>query len=223
MKSDFNLAGDDVAAARESMQRELRDGERLLWVGVAAKRRLDSSAYLFLSFGLIFLAGCALVVFKSSWIYGSGKNRNAAAIVFIVFMTPFFLAGFRMMAAPWLARRKARKNIYAITDQRAIVITGSLLGSTTEVRSFTADQLKDIRRVQREDGSGDLVFEDQLNLPGFGNFGAGFKDHSGGGHANRFVKPFGFIGVERVREVEITLRDSLKLDRIASSEEPQSL
>lgn len=209
--------------ARDIVLRELQGKERLVWVGRATKCRLEPSAFAFLGFGVMFLGACAIVAFKGSSIIGSGKGLRSGGFIFLIFLIPFALAGLRMLLLPWIALWKTRKNVYAITDQRAIVLSGSVFGSASEVRSFRREQLGNLRRSQRSDGSGDLVFEDQLNVPGFGNMGTGWKNRAGGDGTNRFLRPVGFLGVESVREVEMTLRDALRLNELDKTEvEPSS-
>ena len=86
-------------------------------------------------------------------------------------------------------RQKARKIAYVITDQRAIVFAGGTWGSTT-IRSFDPERLKDIRRVQKSDGTGDLIFERTWSSNGDG--GRQFTDH-------------GFLAIADVRDIEVMI------------------
>lgn len=195
---------EDVAA-RDAAERELRKGERLIWVGQATRLRLGAAGRTPAIMGVFFTA------FSIFWIamafFTSHKATNAPkgfGTFFPLFGLPFLFVGLGMLTSPVWMRRKARKGVYAITDQRAIVIQGSLFGDKVTVYSYRPEQLGNIRRVQYADGSGDLILEEAFN---------GWYQND-----KPMTKMIGFLGVERVQEVEMTLRDALRLDEVAANE-----
>jgi hypothetical protein len=90
---------------------------------------------------------------------------------------------------------KGKRTRYVLTDRRAIVEEAGLLGGIAG-HSFPADALTLMRCDPQKDGKGDLVFEDRKNWIGMS-------------------QPVGFLAVERVREVEALVRNTL------FSEEPR--
>ena len=77
------------------------------------------------------------------------------AVLATIFLLPFLLVGVAMVLAPLFAVRKAGRTIYAVTDRRALVISGLFSRS---VRSFGPGQLRTVRLDEDPDGSGDLAF-----------------------------------------------------------------
>lgn len=93
-----------------------------------------------------------------------------------------------MLSSPLWVWQAARKTVYLVTDKRAISIQG--IWSTT-IRSFLPEQLKDIYRRERADGTGDVVFSIRR-----------WRD-SDGDNRNEEI---GFLGVRNPREVESILK-----------------
>jgi hypothetical protein len=91
-----------------------------------------------------------------------------------------------MLSSPFRMRRKALKTAYVITDQRAIMLAAGAFGSTM-VRSFDPERLKDLRRVQNQDGTGDLIFE---------------RTWQEGRHGDMQAADHGFTAIADVQELE---------------------
>src|SRR5262249_27078776 len=102
-------------------------------------------------------------------------------------------------------RRTANRTLYVITNRRAIIFDGGYIGTgfrgfvrlvirrwRRRVDIFTIDpqQLRQLRRKQRPDGSGDLIF---VNSP--------TSTHTNG----RKKIPRGFLSIANVGEVEALL------------------
>jgi hypothetical protein len=162
---------------------ELRNGERVAWTGQPIPGRFARRGIGHVIFGIPWTA------FALFWMAGASGFKmpdfSQGVGLFPLFGLPFVLIGFGMLSSPYWMRRKALKTAYVITDQRAIVLASGAFGSTT-IRSFEPDRLKDIRRVQRPDGTGDLVFE---------------RTWSSDGDGGRFVEQ-GFLAISGVRDVE---------------------
>lgn len=122
-------------------------------------------------------------LFSIFWITGAagifdGGFPAKERLVFAAFGIPFVLIGIMLLSTPLWMRRRVRKasenTLYVITDRRAIVFNGGYYGDGglalmsgfmlrmirpgLVVQSFPPDQLRTIERVQRPDGSGDLLF-----------------------------------------------------------------
>ena len=187
----FN-ATDDVWAIprhlRDMVDREMDQGERLVWAGQPNARRFVLRALPIMLFAIPWTA------FAIFWMWGASGFGEPSELprgfsLFPLFGLPFVLIGLAMLSSPLWAIRKARRTVYAVTDRRAILFLG---GRGTTIRSFGPDRMGGLRRKQRADGSGDILFEPTLP------FHAGAHPRMAGG---------GFFGIANVKEVESLLRD----------------
>src|SRR6266850_2045968 len=112
-------------------QSELQSGESIYWTGTADPRRAAIAALPAAFFGIPF-AGFAL------------------------FCLPFLFIGLGIVLAPLWAFLKGGSTVYAITNQRIMIITG---GSTRLVKSVTPADIVSIDHRERPDGSGDIVIQ----------------------------------------------------------------
>jgi len=163
---------------------ELEAGERIAWVGQPDPRRFAWASVFAVLFAIPWTA------FAIFWMCGAAGFKMPTFQhgwdLFPLFGLPFVLVGFGMLSTPYWLRRKAQRTVYVITDRRAVILDGGWWRSIT-VRSFSPDRLKDLRRVQRPDGSGDLLFERTWRTDSEGS--RQFTDH-------------GFLGVRDVKMVE---------------------
>ena len=86
--------------------------------------------------------------------------------------------------------RKARRTVYAITNQRAIVFDAGVWRGMT-IQSFGPDRLNDLRRVQHSDGTGDLIFQRV------------WRSDGDGGSRSMSV---GFLAIAEVKRIEDLIR-----------------
>jgi hypothetical protein len=128
---------------RETEQRlraELKSGERLLWTAQPICNRA-------------WYPSIPVVVFAILW--------TLFWLCFVVslpaFGVPFILLGVWMLSLPFWMRRKAQKTVYALTDQRALILTPASRNGVT-VRSIPPEDLSARTRTQNPDGSGTLIF-----------------------------------------------------------------
>jgi hypothetical protein len=152
---------------RALVESELQSGERVTWVGQPIPGRAMLGALPIVLFAIPWTA------FSVFWIAGAAAgtahSRDPGVFrMFPLFGLPFVLVGLGLLASPLWVRLTAKRTAYVITDRRAIVLAGGWAGSVT-VRSFEPAQLTDLRRTQRSDGSGDLVFTQDVSR---GNRGA---------------------------------------------------
>lgn len=134
----------------------------------------------------------------------SGDWPSGIGWAFPLFGLPFVVIGLMMLASPLFAWRKARRSLCVVTDRRAILFEATGFRDIG-VRSFTPEALRDVRRTERPDGSGDLLFT-ATDAPG--------------------TAPVGFLNVPDVRLAEAAVnvlaataedRDE-RLDAIADEE-----
>jgi Bacterial PH domain len=142
-------------------QSELQSGESLYWTGTADPVRASLSALPAALFGIPF-AGFAIfwitqAYHATSMMSKSAHNSFASGFrVFPLFGLPFLLIGLGIVLAPLWALLKSGSTVYAVTNQRVMIISG---GSTRSVKSVTPADIVSIDHRERPDGSGDIVIQ----------------------------------------------------------------
>ena len=176
---------------RRLVEEELNHGEKISWIGTPNPRRFALRSIPIVIFAIPWTG------FSVFWIVGAsqfsmppGEGGGLSLVfgLFPLFGLPFVLIGLAMMSAPFWMLRKAKRTLYVVTSSRAILFDG---GFSTAIRSFGPDQLGDLRRKQRWDGSGDLIFERKLSYDGEGH---------------RCTTDVGFRAISDVKRVEDLVR-----------------
>jgi len=144
--------------AQQRAQSELQSGESIYWTGTADPARAALSALPAMIFGIPF-AGFALFWINGAYQASShiSKSPNAFAksfSVFPIFGLPFLFVGLGIVLAPLWAYLKGRSTVYAVTNQRVMVISGN---GTRSVKSLTPADIVSVDHRERPDGSGDVV------------------------------------------------------------------
>ncbi|MGV8125176.1 MAG: hypothetical protein AB2L14_35970 [Candidatus Xenobiia bacterium LiM19] len=185
---------------RLEAEKELEQGERLLWLGRPNPIRAGLSTIGTFIFGIPWTA------FALFWTYGAmGFNiKNLSKMgpmsLFPLFGIPFILIGIGMLLSPVLVYLENKRTLYIITDRRAAIIAIKITGSKT-VQSYRADDIGSIERDEKADGSGDIFF---------------VKDSDDGGKVRRPSRTVAFFGVPEVRQVEQAMVTALK-ERVHTS------
>lgn len=206
-----------------TIQAELEPGEQIRWTG----QPLVTSGSTGMIWGVfifgipwtafaIFWTVMASGVFENS----HGQHFQAGRLLFGLFGLPFIGVGVLLLTSPWRAKKKLAKAIkqtaYVITDRRAILLdsgyvafgpalamissmpgTNRMLNQGLRVQSFRPERLTNIERIQREDGSGDILFADNPTV---------IQTDNGVRTLNRV----GFIGIPQVRAVEKLLQELVR-------------
>lgn len=184
---------------------ELDHGEQLLWVGQPRPSRFARQAIPLVLFGIPWTAFSILWSAMATWgLRGAGRNAGApdfVSVFFPLFGLPFILIGLGMLSSPFWYRRMAKRTFYALTDRRAILYEAGVFGGL-EVRSYRPASLTKMVRRERADGSGDLVFEEQIQMRRTNNQGISVSKLT-----------HGFLAIDNVREIEELLRKALPSDR----------
>lgn len=167
---------------------ELRQGEVLFWreqprPGALARR--SSTTFLF---GIPFFAFAVFWTIAASGGFSKVKSGSFPSWFPVLWGSMFIIAGAAMLLSPAWAYLKALRTVYAITDQRAILIVATLRRT---VHSFVGQHLVDIHRVENDAGHGDIIFHRQARS----------------GKRGDYYYDVGFFGIDRVREVEEALRE----------------
>jgi hypothetical protein len=182
------------------VERELRDGERVVWVGQPRPDLYAKASGCLVVFGIFFTAFSGiwlLITFGiGSCLLGSGGDALEIAgipfLLFGLFGLPFLLIGIGLLTAPLWNRKWARRVCYLLTDQRAVTWEPTLFGGVT-VRSFSREGLGRITRYENADGSGSLVFQEYT------------VSHGEGSTTHRR----GFMHIDQVRSVEELIHRTL--------------
>lgn len=181
---------------RSAVDSELDPQETILWFQQPSPMRMVRKALPILIFAVPWtgIAGFMALHFAGV-LGGSGSSQSTQSIAAMAMCLVFLLFGMLMLFAPYGAHRHAKKSGYVVTDRRAISIEASV---SIRVRSFGPDKLHDIERIERDDGSGDLILarETYTNAKG-----------------ETRSRPVGFYGIPDVREVEAILRDVVEAHR----------
>lgn len=173
---------------KDQIRRELEIGESIVWSGMPIRRFFTPAATATFIFGIPWTA------FAVFWTIGAGigtlftSNGFSLFSFFPLFGIPFVLIGLGMLSAPLAAYKKSGKTAYVITDRRAITFEG---GSSTVVRSYPPEKLRDIYRSEKRNGSGDVIIK--LHA---------WRDSDG----DKSTQELGFHGVQDVRKVESLLK-----------------
>ena len=139
-----------------------------------------------------------LVFFALFWL---GISGTIAFVIFRdadvplpakAFISVFLLIGLLLLSSPVWMVRSAKNTVYAVTDERAIILKK---GMSIGVESFGPEQLDHADKRVFRDGSGDLIFERQVST------------HYSKGRRRESVKEIGFFGIPQVGQVHNLIRD----------------
>jgi hypothetical protein len=141
-----------------SAQSELQGGESLLWSGPASPGRSALSALPASLFGILF-GGFAYFWMSTAYrgTHNLANHHNALASgfsVFPLFGLPFLLVGLGMTLAPLGVYLKGRSGVYAVTNRRVMLISGT---TTRSVKSIIPTDIAEVDHRERPDGTGDVL------------------------------------------------------------------
>lgn len=152
------------------IQRELKEGEQLLWWGQPeVKRRAKSSNNTLqvaaISYGLLAIIALIFIVViaqllqeESAYAFLSGIKVPSlmllgAILVLLIFIGYRAYVTYNQYKKPITA---LRNTVYGITDQRVLVIVKNTQGFS--VNSYTRDNMGQLNRVETGEGWGDITF-----------------------------------------------------------------
>ena len=173
------------AQVMDTVERELLEGEDLLWVGQPNPVSAAIGPTILRDLSPLLIMGGFFFVFFTIM---------AREIPWDEFPSQFMLLplGVVMLTSLWpiLSRfLSATRSVYAITDRRALIIDGN------NVKSYGPDDIEFIERKMRGQDSGDILFANEIST-----------HYNSSNHRSRVTtRPIGFLGVENVREVEAVM------------------
>lgn len=189
-------------AIRKVAEAALHGQESLLWSGRpnpwrAAIRNLSQSF-----FGLLWTAFVVFMFFQfSSMNSRSSFSRSSTSgftSFFQLFLGVFLLVGIGMILSPIWYYAKARRRVYALTEQRALIIERF---PTQSVRSYFARDISFIDR-QGDDMQGNIIFAREART---------YRRRSG--YTRTYMAPIGFLGIKKPREVEALMLQTFRSEK----------
>ena len=184
------------AKLRKEIEKELKVGESIKWIEQPIPRffNFQSSAS--------FFTGVPLIAFSIFWIYGTLGFKLpdlTKGISFQNFLAHFenlsflegeilFFVGLWMLSSPLREWLKAFRTVYLITDRRAFSVEG---GWIPVIRNYFPNQLRNLRRNDRRDGTGDVVITTRLHK---------------NSRVGSWTEDIGFMNLRNPKEVERLLR-----------------
>ncbi|HAI13344.1 MAG TPA: hypothetical protein DCM28_16675 [Phycisphaerales bacterium] len=175
---------------QQILENELDKGETLLWLDQPDGSRMARSSLPIMLFAIPWTA------FSCFWMLMASKG----SLLFAAFGIPFVLIGLGMLSSPFWAKRAAGKTVYALTDKRAIIIAGKFKSMT--VTSYRPEQLTEMDREQRADGSGSLIFERIASTHTSHRPAGSVHRHGSRSRTHTTITPKGFLHIKQVKAVE---------------------
>ena len=170
---------------------ELVPGEKLLWAGHQVRVQ-DHSGFREWSISFASVGAVALFcgVLAVAWRPDSDVLRfgiEAAAVIAVLIMGCLLIAVLASLRERWVNNRSAMLRTFALTDKRAILWQPERASKAIRIISIPAKSIGSVHRREYPDGSGDVVFSDNV---------ANFESS-------------GFSGIADVRQVESLAKATL--------------
>src|SRR5260370_24918204 len=152
-----------VQIIEASISSEVVEGEQLIWSGRSEPRGKSavSPRKFYIASGICGVVGLILVILGT--MISNQENSDPLFIVFLVVGFLLFYVALIVLFVGFvtLGKRFAGKNAtYAITNRRVIIMsTGRLL----RVDSYNKESIQQVRRLERPDESGDLLFSTRVS------------------------------------------------------------
>ncbi len=166
----------------EVAKAEMTLGEALLWAETSLSRNASRRSL------PISILGWILLLLSLAWITKAAITSTALLFIGL----PFIILGAGLASTPWWWPVMAKRTVYAISDQRLLIIRHLW---NRKVTSYGPEDIDAVERRERRDGSGDVIFrrEEIKKL-----------NHHHDRHGKRRVgeREVGFFGVPEVRRVE---------------------
>ena len=174
-----------------AVQRELQPQETVVWCGQPNPAHSAREALPALLFAVPWLGITGAV----SWAFlGHGGVPGIPTIGILAVFSISWLFGLSILFVPLFAYNNSKKQVYAITNKRILIIS---LSRTRRVDSYGPQDLCRFAHVEFNDGSGDLTFAQKIVT---------------GPRGQTSSMGMRFVGIPGVRSVETILRETLVVD-----------
>ena len=201
---------------------ELEEGERVLWTDRPHPSSRSSASptmafYIMASvFGLIGVMLILIGFIVSISVHG--KNGSDVLLALSIIGTTFVIMAIIFSIIALVYRPNLKGTAYAITEQRIITV---ITGRSLIVYSYGKDDIGVLNRIERPDGSGDLIFAANRQASHYGGnysyYGASYGGYSGTagnmGTLGAAANAGKFLGIANVRDVERVVRRTFKQER----------
>ena len=143
------------------LQPELQSGEKLLWTG-----RPAPWSYAWARSWQMFLFSFWFGGFAIFWVYSAtSATSHGGPAFFPLFGVPFVVIGLGMFLSPVWHYLTSRGMLYAVTSERAIILSGMRARS---VQSFFPRDMDRLEKKLYRDGAGTLIFRTEPRSRGYG-------------------------------------------------------
>ncbi len=197
---------------------ELEPEERIIWSGKPAQgaKNSNSPTVVFIILASVF-GGIGIAMLVVGFILlsiGRTKDATAAMTVMLILGGTFFSLAIMFSLFAIFLRFPLSGLTYAITDRRIISINS---GNMRVVTSYGKADISSITRLERQDGTGDILFGQ--NKMGGSGYNYGYQYNASGTSTNTYgprtsgaLRSSGsLIGIPNVREVEHIILRTFKL------------
>jgi len=198
------------------LERELEEGEELLWFGQPStqSRNRPAPTRVFIILGSVF-SGVGLILLIPGILFLSVFGLFNGGLPLTITGGTFLLMGLIYTIVAITLRLRLKNTIYAITNQRIIVLT---TGRNTIVDSYSKKDIGPITRIEQADGVGDIFFT--ANRGGYNyNYNYSYNgksSNSSSGSSSNWNSNHNkgqLLGVIGVREVERLIRRTFLQER----------
>jgi hypothetical protein len=139
-----------------SISNELLAGEELLWSGspdqkkksAISSNRLIATGWIYALLGVVLMIAISIL---SQYIL---RGNTFLLLISSILGFFIFIMGVFCLRIGYSARFSSQKVFYAITNRRVIILSG---GRYVRVVSYSKRMIAQVQRVERPDGSGDLI------------------------------------------------------------------
>jgi hypothetical protein len=182
---------------RQRLEQHLQPGERILWCGrPAADVPLVRSLFVLIPAGVVLLAGLIWLLFGLARI---GTHRfSSVDVCFSLFLIVLSAAG-GLLGFHWLW--SALYTCYAVTDRRALIWRRAWTGGPPRLEEYLPDGLGQMTTREKTARTGDLVFQTVVEQYTY--------TQAGQVRTTERTREYGFLGIDRVREIETLVRETL--------------
>jgi hypothetical protein len=188
------------AELQQKLRDELKVNEKTIWTGQPDPNEIMKQGFKLYYFFIPW------TLFALFWIYGASGFKmptfnfqngfDAFGTLFPLFGLPFVMVGFWGLTSPVWVKRRAENTVYAITNQRLLLL---MFGKNTKIESYYPKDVNQLERNEKPDGSGDLLFATKQ-----------YRDSDGDAR----TKSDGFYAVADVKNVERLVEIFLKQNEV---------
>jgi hypothetical protein len=198
---------------RSEVEEELQTGERIVWIGQPVPRVVFWRNILYAVMGVVLLGlggfAILLALGKAALLQDFGEH----GLVFFAGAAGFTIAGVCLVLVPFSKSRRARRDVYLLTNKRAIVWTQEFFKRNKE--PYLPSALVNLRSAGSwlGGGVGDVIFRTKVTIHVE-------TSRRGPTTETRSETRFGFLAVERHKDVERMVRETLVdrfMDKLAQA------